>query len=417
MIAVLVSLLTLLSPTQLGKHLWPSYTYLNGFKIDYLSPTLYFTDILLILLFLFNIKTLLKQVNKLSPLLKISLITLPALNIIFAIQPLPALIFWLRIFLLISFIFSINSRPSLLKPIYYSLFTALIFTSLLTVAQFLLQSSLNGPLYFLGERQLSAATAGIARLDLSQHLPFSLLPSTSLLLRPYATFSHPNSLAGFLLLSLGLIYLLNHKLKLSKHSLYVSFLTAIPALLLTFSRTSLLTALIILPLLFLASHLSLLTKKIISLSIPAFSLLFSLPFVFPGLSGLQISNLAIQSRLFLNHSAVQVFANHPLLGTGLNNFLYALVKTNPQIIYSLIQPAHNLFWLTLSQLGLVIFLPLIYYFLRFYFKLSFHLQLILAIVILTGLLDHYWLTLPQNRLLLALAISLLITLKNRSNLV
>ncbi len=417
MIAVLVSLLTLFSPTQLGKHFWPSYSYLSGLKIDYLSPVFYFTDILLVLLFLFNLKSLLQQVDKLSLFLKISIVAFPVLNIIFAIHPLPALIFWLRIFLLISFVSTIISRPSLLKTIYYTLFTTLIFTSLLTITQFILQSSLNGPLYFLGERQLNIATSGIARLDLAQHLPYSLFPSSFLLLRPYATFSHPNSLAGFLLLSLGLIYLLHQHLNFKKPSLYLSFIIALPALFLTFSRVSLFTALIILPILVISPHLSSSTKKTIGTLIPTISLVFSSLFIFPALTNFQNTRLAIQSRLFLNHSAVRIFINNPLLGTGLNNFLYALVKINPQTPFSLIQPAHNLFWLLLSQLGLLIFIPLTYYFLRFYFKLSFQSQLIIALIILTGLLDHYWLTLPQNRLLLALTISLLITLKNRPNLV
>lgn len=417
MTAVLVSLLTLFSPTQLGKHFWPSYSYLSGFKLDYLSPTFYFTDLLLILLLIFNFKSLLNQTKKLSLFLKISLISLPLLNIFFAINPLPALIFWLRILLLVNFTLSLVTRPFLLKLIYYSLFSALIFTSLLTIAQFLLQSSLNGPLYFLGERQLSVATAGIARLDLTQHLPYSLFSSSTLLLRPYATFSHPNSLAGFLLLSQALLYLLYQHLNLQKLSLILASVVALPALFLTFSRTASLTALLILPLLVISPKLPSSIKKITVFSIPVFVLLFSLLFIFPSLTSLPSASLAIQSRLFLNHSAVKIFTRHPLLGTGLNNFLYALINVSPQTPFSLIQPAHSLFWLTLSQLGLVIFAPLIYLFLRFYFNLSFRSQLIMAIVILTGLLDHYWLTLPQNRLLFALAISLLITLKNKQNLV
>ena len=38
-------------PTQLGKHFWPSFSFVEGIRIDYLSPTLYLTDLLILLLF------------------------------------------------------------------------------------------------------------------------------------------------------------------------------------------------------------------------------------------------------------------------------------------------------------------------------------------------------------------------------
>ena len=46
---LLFSLLILLLPTQLGRHFWPSYSFVFGLKVDYLSPTLYLTDIFLVL--------------------------------------------------------------------------------------------------------------------------------------------------------------------------------------------------------------------------------------------------------------------------------------------------------------------------------------------------------------------------------
>ena len=50
--AIFFYLLILFLPTQLGKHFWPNFSYVYGVRIDYLSPTLYFTDILIIGLFL-----------------------------------------------------------------------------------------------------------------------------------------------------------------------------------------------------------------------------------------------------------------------------------------------------------------------------------------------------------------------------
>ena len=45
-------------PIQLGKHFWPASAFVSGIRVDYLSPTLFFTDILLFVLlgiFVFNV--------------------------------------------------------------------------------------------------------------------------------------------------------------------------------------------------------------------------------------------------------------------------------------------------------------------------------------------------------------------------
>src|SRR3990167_1091437 len=45
---VFLFLALLFLPTQLGKHFWPDFSYIYSLKIDYLSPTLYFWDILVV---------------------------------------------------------------------------------------------------------------------------------------------------------------------------------------------------------------------------------------------------------------------------------------------------------------------------------------------------------------------------------
>ncbi|MEK7073923.1 MAG: hypothetical protein AAB960_01180, partial [Patescibacteria group bacterium] len=37
-------------PTQLGWHMWPTWAYILGRKVDYLSPTVFLTDIILVAL-------------------------------------------------------------------------------------------------------------------------------------------------------------------------------------------------------------------------------------------------------------------------------------------------------------------------------------------------------------------------------
>src|SRR5258708_7366824 len=48
--SLLLCLFFLLLPTQLGKHFWPDFSIVSGIRIDYLSPTVYITDVFLILL-------------------------------------------------------------------------------------------------------------------------------------------------------------------------------------------------------------------------------------------------------------------------------------------------------------------------------------------------------------------------------
>ena len=48
----------LLLPTQFGKHFFLPFSYLSGVRIDYLALTLYVTDVLALLILIFNWKTL-----------------------------------------------------------------------------------------------------------------------------------------------------------------------------------------------------------------------------------------------------------------------------------------------------------------------------------------------------------------------
>src|SRR5258708_5835258 len=48
----LLSFTLLLLPTQFGRHFWPDFAFVQGQRSDYLSPTIYFTDIFITLLLL-----------------------------------------------------------------------------------------------------------------------------------------------------------------------------------------------------------------------------------------------------------------------------------------------------------------------------------------------------------------------------
>ena len=70
---------------------------------------------------------------------------------------------------------------------------SVILVSWLTVWQSVVQSSVGGIWYFMGERTFTSVTPGIANASLQG----------SLILRPYAAFPHPNVLAGFLVIMLA----------------------------------------------------------------------------------------------------------------------------------------------------------------------------------------------------------------------
>src|SRR5260221_12343343 len=48
-------LILLLLPTQFGRHFWPSFSFVLGQRVDYLTPILYLTDILIVLFVILNL--------------------------------------------------------------------------------------------------------------------------------------------------------------------------------------------------------------------------------------------------------------------------------------------------------------------------------------------------------------------------
>lgn len=192
---------------------------------------------------------------------------------------------------------------------------------------------------FLGERTFSISTPGIALQNFFDKEH----------LRAYSFFSHPNSLAGYLFV---LVIIFFRKLK----PLWLTVLISFTAFLLTFSLS-------------------------------AFSgALFGLPILF---TGFDLNAPEISERVQLINISKEVVAKNFLIGQGLGTF---------PLINSLMQPVHNIFLLALSETGVVGFGALCFLF----FKLLKRNWYIFIFVLITGLLDHYWLTLQQNMILFSL---------------
>ncbi len=399
-------------PTQLGRHFWPSFSYVLGIRTDYLSPTLYLTDILIIALFIFFITSLrLKTLSSLfkqfswflTSLLFLGLIIL--MGILLSKSP-PAGLYGLLKLLEFIFLGVYITRfvtKANFNKILFVFSIAIIFESILTVAQYLKQSSMGGLFYFFGERTFNGQTPGIANASINGDL----------ILRSYGTFSHPNVLGGYLLIGMTLILfnLKSIKKQAGKILYLISLTCGTLALTLTFSRIAILLWLVIL-FIFLISRAG---KNFLKKNIPLFLIFISIVIIFilytPIIS--RFSNLSLYEESFsqredLLKSSLIIIKEHPFFGTGLNNFLVELSKiqkTN-DVIFNL-QPVHNIFLLVASETGI---LGLIYFvvFLAKTFKKAFEkrdltdykIVIFLSILIL-GSFDHYFLTIQQGQLLLS----------------
>jgi hypothetical protein len=424
------ALLIIFLPTQLAYHFWPDYTRVFGLRIDYLSPIIYLTDILFLLFFaiwiisMFQERATSKKI-KVTPL--IFFITLFAiLNISFSTLPLNAFYHWLRFVQLLFLAWYVNNHQQIVWKILKTILPyQLVFISALVIAQFYLQSSIGGPFWWLGERTFDISTPGIAKTEICNWVITNLkleIKNCQLFLRPYSTFSHPNSLAGYLLIGLILTaYLNKNRPSIIRYSL---FPIPIIALVLTFSRTAWLALVVIASISF---FLKLFRKQkanmkqdgsrntLVFLVKSTFWVLVFTSILFPFSLYIFPYSLPqnLQIRVDLFHHAWQLIQNRPLLGFGLGNFIPAVAPYLDFPVSALLQPVHNIFWLILSEtgvVGLILTLLVIKKLLnsRPNILSSKDKSLILASILITGMTDHYWLTLYQNRLLLAITVGLIL---------
>ena len=93
-----LQLFILLLPTQLGYHFWPKWAYVFGVRVDYLSPTLYLTDILAAILLVLWIHENRKRRVRLSKNNKLVILSILAfLNVVFALVSQLAILKWIKI--------------------------------------------------------------------------------------------------------------------------------------------------------------------------------------------------------------------------------------------------------------------------------------------------------------------------------
>lgn len=418
---ILFLLLILLLPTQFGKHFWPQESFVLGIRIDYLSPTIYFTDILVWSLFLVLVIPLRRTVyHALLSFLRSRLVRLSALLFFVSIIAMifgaerPSLVFYAVVNIVeigtVCFCTWWFCRGRSFRNMTVFIFSlGMVFESLLALFQFLGQSSLGGVFYYVGERSFVQTTPGIALSNIGDVL----------LLRPYGTLPHPNVLAGYLLVgSILTLYVLSDVKKTWQKRwlggvLLLSFLTV----LLSLSRVSIVLFLCVLfVFLFRLEKLSQRFGISLLLGVVMSVIAFG-PFLTKRFLDLSLTSETITQRISLMQSAWEIFLSHPVFGVGFSHFLVTLPKVMAQSsTVFLLQPVHNIFLLILSEGGLLLFssMTLLSVFLiRRVIRLRGQEKLVsvmlLFVLFCVGMVDHYLLTLQQGQLLLGVSLGLILS--------
>lgn len=411
-------LLVVFLPSQLALHFWPDWSLVLGIRVDYLAPTIYLTDIIILGLLVSWGKehlrkffpqsgipasgTIFNGFDKLTTGFQFSnLYTRPnvlfiglffaylLLNTIFIADNKGVAIYkFIKIieFSLLGVYVSQNwsvLKQSFFKP---ALVISLIYTILISLVQFLTGKSTGGLLWFLGERSFSLNTPGISL--------FTIFGQE--FLRPYGTFPHPNVLAGFLLVSL--LLLLDKKLS------YLIFIAISILLAITYSQAIWLAWIVVVIFFVLQRQLLPSQRRV----------LFSL-----FLISIAILNWVILSQQILLDDARRVLVDlsfkminqNLLAGVGLNNFIsnLPLYSRGSNFVW-ILQPVHNIFMLMTSEIGLIGMAFLCLFFVDLLKKIQhqgLYLQLILLVILLAGSFDHYWITLQQPQILVAIVVGMI----------
>ena len=442
---ILYYLLLFFLPTQLGFHRWPSWSYVLGRRIDYLSPTVYLTDVLILFMLFFWFIESYKGVrnyvlclpagkagimgmkksffpvvfSKIRNTKTIIFFFLLVFGNIWVAQNQPVAMYgWVKVVeFFLFFCYIKKTTPSFVSSSLV-LLLSMTYTSTIAIVQFALQHSIGGIFWFLGERTFDIGTPGIARFDWCGLFVSSCRP----ILRSYATFPHPNVLAGYIVALLPVFaFLMQKKIrdtfptrkKITQFVIPAIIFLSILTLVLTFSRSALAVGLLVFCFYIIFNKPNNnKTKAMLILMIMCIALSI-------GMAGKQLplSSESVLVRQDLNTNAVALWKTSPLFGVGLKNSIVSLpsVMHIKQVYF--LQPPHNIYLLVLAETGVVgaaIFLwIIIIIFGRLRYQgnqkgraIALTKTLSLASILVLGIVDHYSLTLQQGQLLLTYIIGM-----------
>ncbi len=360
----LLTLIVFFSATQLGIHFWPLSALVYGVRIDYLSPTIYFLDLLILVYLFIN-----KKFHKL--IIGDWLLVILLVNLLFTSNP-PSTLSWSLHFLL-YFLFL---RTVLYGTLRLILPLILLFQLILAATQVSLGHSVGGLMYYLGERSVAVGSPAVALATFMGHV----------VLRAYGTFGHPNVLAGWSVVCLLIL------IRLSKKIPWGALLLTTLILFLTESRAALISLFGLIIPFYLIKNFKL---RLLYYSITLL-LYYSLV---PSLLTPPRSDLSFSQRLDLQGVSSQAIRQYPIFGTGAQSSISTYPIVSPTT--RLLQPDHNSFTLFLSWFGIFGVLAILYS-LRSHLIPNFYLLIPIAPLLV---LDHYLLTSPQGLFILTLYFS------------
>jgi len=362
-----------------------NFSYVSGVRVDYLAPTLYLTDILFFVLLALYWSVVKKNFIHATPT-RMAIFLLFAINVLFAQFSILAAYSVFK-FIQIYAVYVLARSMKLTPRFILQAFSAgAVIQLVLTLMQFSSSQSVQGVFYLLGERFMTLTSPGVAKAAfLGREI-----------LRPYGTFSHPNSLAGFYVL----VY--SYALSIKTKSLWRALLMGISSLLIfiSFSKLAILTYLFI-TIMYLIFYL---LKPCRLCIIARLTVLVVVAGVFLQT---QTDPLTFEKRLSLFKQALLVITQRPVFGTGFGHHLFATTEFINQYAYFFLQPVHNIFILFMMQAGIILSGIVGW---QLWAVVNAHwkkIALPLLVIFITGSGDHYWLTLQQNMLLMGTIFGLL----------
>lgn len=395
--------LILLLPLNLGKHFILDWNYVRGILVDYLIPTIYFQDILIVALLIFWIldvgKSGLKTAFNKNILASRALILLQLFFLISTVASvsIPAsLIYFIRLVLYVIFTFYVIynfNKTFYFENIVYLLAIGTVILSLMGLYQWYLQGSIFENYLFLGEQPYSASTKGVA---IENVLGVAKIPS-------YGTFRHPNVFAGFLaIILLWFFAYIQYEPKL-----LIPLILGVFALFFTFSKVAWLA--FTLGLIFLLVK-NLDRRTVLPVATTVFIVILSLSLPLLKSDYFKI-NPSFYRRASLLDASYSITKEHLLFGSGPNTNTLIIEKYSiPSKDLRFVQPVHNIFVLLISEVGiftLILFLYLIYLASEKKVSLLFFVTILQFIVL--GSFDHYVFTMHQIQILFWLTLGLALT--------